>query len=220
MKEHPILFSAPMVRAILDGHKTQTRRTVKAYCDDRGLRWIHPKTGWENWHGEWVRCPYGFAGDHLWVKETFNIGWCDQVLYRADGGNALSNGYAREVKWKPSIFMPRKFSRITLEVTDVRVERVQKITAADAMAEGVEERIWIHRDGAPRKGYSADWSRLGELSRFAGGIYPRNDKHPLTEDDIALYSPWNAYANLWIKINGRDSWDANPWVWVIEFKKI
>jgi len=197
MKEHPILFSAPMVRAILEGRKTQTRRPVKAYCDDRGLRWMHPKTGWENWHGEWVRCPYGFTGDHLWVKETFafsdsfddrkpsELGNNPGIEYRSGGTNVNAEHLCGRGKWRPSIFMPRKFSRITLEVTDVRVERVQEITNADSLAEGI------------------------------GFIYSYDKPEPPVDGRRRFAEIWNSIHNK------RDTgWEQNPWVWVIEFKKI
>jgi hypothetical protein len=181
MKERPILFSAPMVRALLDGSKTQTRRVAKLtdaahVKEPRGHRRWHPGDPAAS-----LACPYGQPGDRLWVRET----WIDAssalhscVIYRADG-----NDQACGQPWKPSIFMPRWASRITLEITAVRCERLQDISEADAMA-----------DGAP-------WT-------------PCTYEHP-------DWTPYRlGYCKLWESINGPDSWSANPWVWVIEFKKV
>ena len=123
----PILFSGEMVKAILDGRKTMTRRvvnpqfTVNIMADDGSWKWL--------------KCPYGKPGDTLWVRETFAVncvGGHDFVFYRADCG---SDGDG--AKWKPSIFMPRKHSRINLHITEVRAERLQAISEADMMAEGI-----------------------------------------------------------------------------------
>ena len=143
-----------MVRAILDGRKTQTRRVVKPKPDDSGL--------WNN-----DKCPYGKPGDRLWVRETFFVDG-PRIQYRAD-----HHGAPKETIWKPSIFMPRSASRILLEITDIRVERLHDISADDEKKEGI-------------------YSPIHELLFWA----------------------------LWQKINGPESWDANPWVWVITFKKI
>lgn len=123
MKERPILFSTPMVRAILDGSKTQTQRVVK-----------HKQTPWNPDHIAWdmTTCPYGKAGDRLWVREAFcdaRQGSYGRVLYRASGDVCC--------RWHPSIHMPREISRITLEITDVRVEMLQDISEDDAEAEGI-----------------------------------------------------------------------------------
>ena len=214
MKERPILFSGEMVRAILDGRKTQTRRVLKKQPE---------KSTWEGLDGYrldvrffddvicgttrrhscgvrfanrlhqredcalWVPCPYGQTGNRLWVKETF----CtlrdtetreEKTYYRAtddirDYDIVDGDGFTDERKdgtprspWKPSLFMSRALSRITLEIVSVRVERLQEICLEDAKAEGVE-----------------------------------------TTDQ---------YAELWAKINGWESWDSSPWVFVIEFKRI
>lgn len=121
VRERPILFSAPMIRAILDGRKTQTRRAVK---DDEG-----PQLGKSY-------CRYGRPGDRLWVRETFcsdvvRAPHLPQIAYRADYDEIPA------LRWKPSIHMPRWASRISLEITDVRVERLQHISEEDAVAEGV-----------------------------------------------------------------------------------
>lgn len=175
-KERPILFSGEMVRAILEGRKTQTRRVMKPQPFDLIKSWpANPKNGQE------IHCPYGNASDRLWVRETFAEGGMirpgDKVSYAADWGED-----ARVIRrWKPSIFMPRWASRITLEITNVRVERLQEITAADAKAEGVEP--FLNRDAtAWRAGFQVGWDAL-------------NAKR-------------------------GHSWEKNPWVWVIEFKKV
>lgn len=190
MKERPILFSAPMVRAILDGTKTQTRRVVKPqpYENNHGYpRWDLRKKGalhglqaasWATMTGGMTfYCPYGEVGDRLWVRETFSYygnGEEKGIDYRADKlCNDLNRG------WKPSIFMPRKASRITLEITNILVERLQEISRNDALAEGVDR----------------------------------------TNSSIYDY-PKEKYKMLWEQINGKGSWDANPWVWVVKFTRI
>ena len=217
MKERPILFNAPMVRAILDGSKTQTRRVVKPQPD-----WVNenagcgiatgggimpsPRSDWLHWRGSRLlrpepRCPYGLPGDRLWVRENFAIvprtayarsdgvqqtlrpdDDHDAAIYRA--GWDRSNGGFR---WRPSIHMPRWASRILLEITDVRVERLQDISEADAQAEGVKV------DG---------------------------NGHAVRDDVVNVGGARTAFAELWESINGPDSWSANPWVWVIEFRRI
>jgi len=123
MSEHPILFNTDMVKAILDGRKTQTRRIIKPqpFLGDK----------FQNYEPQVGKCPYGYEGDRLWVRETFAepFGKGMGVIYRADYGENLHT-------WKPSIFMPRWASRITLEVTAVRVERLQEISGKDAQQEG------------------------------------------------------------------------------------
>ena len=146
MKERPILFKGDMVTAILDGRKTQTRRVLNPQpAQDGPLTWSDATQGWWGFTSARIpltktwRCPYGVPGDRLWVREGFNATWCDHVIYKADdpsGRAAREAGYAREPRWKPSIHMPRKFSRITLDVLDVHVERVQDITEQDIHAEG------------------------------------------------------------------------------------
>jgi hypothetical protein len=194
-KERPILFSGAMVRAILDGSKTQTRRIVKV----RGLDFIGGK-GQENDPAAWgypypdregyadltdgIACPYGKPGDRLWVRETWGISArvstdgnerrlreqdLTHLLYRATADHDSD-------RWRPSIHMPRWASRTTLEVESVRVERLQDISEEDAKAEGV---MWYQ-----------DMSNA------------------------------EVFQTLWESINGPGSWDANPWVWVITFKRI
>lgn len=225
MKTKPILFSGPMVRALLDGSKTQTRRVVK--YDIRGPSEPMDTFDWYDKTGKWVGahgrsypfkktnaallCPYGQPGDRLWVRET----WQGPLLqefemdadpdwyrasnihqyqspkhceYAADGGpkpEYMDTDDVMRQGWRPSIHMPRWASRITLEVTGVRVERMQDISVADALAEGVN-------------------------------VHPYHHNRPRT----SRYSPVQACRDLWEQINGPSSWDANPWVWVVEFKRV
>ena len=195
MKERPIIFSAPMVRAILAGTKLQTRRALKQVQVRSAAM---PEPEWRSVH---TLCPYGQRGDRLWVKETWRV--CggkeyeyqqdpSQVMYRAthqeDGFPFTWESYV----WRPSIYMPRWASRILLDVTAIRVERLQDISEADALAEGITPK-W-------EPGCS------GRLMEALGGF--------------SFRPAASAYAELWEQINGPGSWDANPWVWVIEFKRV
>lgn len=200
MKERPILFSAPMVRAILEGRKTVTRRIIKP---------TQPRADglWPAGRDPLPDCPYGQPSDRLWVRETWmpdapRDGTWDDVAFFGCKGSPLSMIPAQYrtpehvihraswdghdmVGWKPSIHMPRWASRITLEVTGVRIERLQDISEADARAEGIEQ------------------------SERTGGWLPGNCAAP----------EW-AFRELWESINGAGSWNANPWVWVVEFRRI
>jgi hypothetical protein len=212
VKERPVLFSAPMVRALLEGRKTQTRRLVKfahaaevdAWADCGDGLWevgFHAGGGSVAGMGR-IRCPYGLAGDLLWVRETWaapNEDVRDEVVYRADfpaGSEADERAVKRMartvmVPWKPSIHMPRWASRITLEVTDVRVQRLQDISRDDAISEG----------------FTAD--------PMPGVLIRDGKKEPTT---VSFFDPLAWYAHLWDAINGSGSWKANPWVWAISFK--
>ena len=230
MKERPILFSAPMVRALLDGRKTQTRRVAK--FTDAG--YLKEPCGHRRWHrgdpDAVQACPFGGIGDRLWVRETWKFtGWSGDgepwIHYRADDKQVFIDGRnipetwgellmdvwsvlsaednfqidqkAADRKWRPSIHMPRWASRITLEVTGVRVERLQEISEDDAKAEGVEP--WVIGDG---------WREYGlPPSVEAAGTHP-------------LRSARDSFASLWESINGPGSWEANPFVWVIEFRRV
>jgi len=221
MKERPILFSAPMVRAILEGRKAQTRRIVrKQFATDAEPAEVSATSpeGWQisGHSGLWwddavaciddaIRCPYGQPGDRLWVRETWRYTASTLEESRAITEDITSGiavdwratyidrcmkelGFSREEAemaddfetWRPSIHMPRWASRILLEVTGVRVERLQDISEADANAEGCDE--------------------------------------PARDQDWTQCRRW--YRSLWDQINGTGSWEANPWVWVIEFKRI
>lgn len=183
-KERPILFSAEMVRAILDGRKTQTRRTVKLNQAGRVQR------GKQQWHiddpNAALACPYGQPGDRLWVRETWAPG-ATQTMYRA----GCSPDYLPpDGKWRPSIHIPRWASRITLEITGVRVERLQDISEDDARDEGIED----------------------------GGCLNCGEREPC-ECSSPVPDARDSFAHLWQSINGPDSWDVNPWVWVVEFRR-
>lgn len=181
MREHPILFSALMVQAILDGRKTQTRRTIKPQPLARtGRKFIVPDDAPKKWRDcdDFISvCPYGLKCENLWVRETWALksgyGW----VYKADNSK-FNDG----LKWKPSIHITRDASRIDLKITDIHVERLNDISEKDAIAEGIE----------------------------------------LPHPGETLYHGWarDKYAELWVEINGEESWAANPWVWVIEFERI
>ena len=198
--ERPILFSSPMVRAILAGKKSQTRRIVKPvfhkgtilkYAGDS--EYLAGKTTDSS---DVVRlfCPYGKPGDTLWVRETWRSSASDPkyVHFAAD-----LDAYDREEKgpWRPSIFMPRWASRLTLRSTSVRVEHLQDITDADAEAEGIQRNpLGTYWCGAPHKthGMPTQWDTARE-----------------------------AFASLWDDINGdRAAWALNPWVWVVSFERV
>ena len=145
MKERPILFSGPMVRAILDGRKTMTRRVVRlrageiAHEGGDGRLHAVANTTWGDCIERVIQCPYGVPGDMLWVRETWasDVDGCPAGLgYRADHLDPRGDGPANPMRWRPSIHMPRWASRLTLEITAVRVERLQDISEADARAEG------------------------------------------------------------------------------------
>jgi len=199
-KERPILFSGEMVRAILAGRKTMTRRAVKPQpiagegvrtCPHCASDWAYTVNGGACSCGS-VTNRYGNPGDRLWVKETF----CEKpfmpgIVYRAtcDG---IAKDNMKGGKWKPSIFMPRGASRITLEIVETRIERLQDISEEDAQAEGATP-----------------------LRRIDIAVH-----ESLLSIQSDLYSHKIGYFKLWESINGPGSWDANPFVWVIEFKRL
>ena len=200
VKERPILFSAPMVRAILAGTKTQTRRIVKPQpriLAGKLLCWRDDALTDDQMA---ALCPYGVPGDRLWVRETWRLSLAGGFfVYRADPGRdestAAFNRQDPSIKWKPAIHMPRDASRITLEITHVRVERLQEISEEDAIAEG------INRIAHGREGYFYHAHRT--------------EPHPKNWID-----PADAYRELWREINGSGSWEANPWVWVVCFRRL
>lgn len=222
MKERPILFSAPMVRAILDGRKTQTRRVVKPQTVTAALLSDGIKDAAT---GKPIRCHYGQPGDRLWVREAFRfldsfdgdspatVGdlcmiagypkpWAP-TQYEADGYRdnwmnvGASPGSVTPGKLRPGIHMPRWASRILLEVTGVRVERLQDISEANCIAEGVES---VRNEGK----------------------YWRDYSNPDGRDCVSMtaVTPVESYRTLWESINGPGSWAANPWVWVVEYKRV
>jgi hypothetical protein len=227
MKKRPILFSAPMVRALLDGSKTQTRRTIKPQPQPNGGKGLHPVTPYNTRTGDWnwvlaatghgcgdpFQCPYGQPGDRLYVRET----WCEFPDDAKDGnGSALYYKASQPdlaeservmahngVKWRPSIHMPRSLSRIMLELVSVRVERLQDISEADCYAEGI--RIPADEKGTP-------------FVRITGTAPPARYLQKLDAVTIADLARAE-YASLWESINGIGSWKANPWVWVVEFRQ-
>jgi len=197
MTEHPIIFNGAMVRAILDGRKTQTRRVIKP----------HPKV--HHIH----TCPYGQTGDRLWVRETWLatdcaaapfigpprdiVGTNAHIYYRASLGMQHIKQHPdyrpeTEYKWRPSIFMPRWASRLTLEVVSVRVERVQDIKLGDIIAEG--------------------WSDA-----------PKSDEpiNAFAAIDLSLKG-FEWFPEAWDSINAKRGfgWEVNPWIWVVEFRMI
>ncbi|UZW62715.1 hypothetical protein [Lysobacter enzymogenes] len=206
MRELPILFGAPMVRAIQDGTKTQTRRLVKPqpfaqpeHNDETGEFDVYAG---DELSGS-MRCPYGQPDDRLWVREAFadlhGTGIehrqppdfaLQRYAYAADTRPGSASDEARKdygIRWKPSIHMPRAASRITLEVTGVRVERLQAISEADALAEGIQ--------------------LLNGWHTFNGGLHQSRTAE-------------ESFSALWESLNGAGSWDANPRVWVISFRRV
>jgi hypothetical protein len=236
MKERPILFSSAMVQAILDGSKTMTRRVVVPNSKTQA-EWLTPNIlnavkrfsasadGWwtmavgeyqeiehcghkmDGAHIGSVRCPFGKIGDRLWVREKFAPRTdVDPIaapakarhycLYEGTGDPYDDmNWHDFGGKWKPSIFMPRWASRITLEITDVRVERIQDISDDDCFAEGIDE--------------TEEYNRA---EHYASGGSPLEGGSPEK----------CAFIGLWDKLNAKRGfgWNVNPWVWVIEFKKL
>jgi hypothetical protein len=200
MKERPILFSGPMVRAILAGNKTKTRRVMGPQPHDafapvsNGVRWYDNSGAGKFGDQTIYRCPYGVPGDRLWVRETFSSTEQEgahpsdaEWVYRAtDTDWETMEGW----RWKPSIHMPRGASRITLEITGIRVERLQEISQDDALAEGC-----VFNRGSVQGGWGVDGS-------------------------VTHCSAVAAYRALWEAISGPGSWDANPFVWVVEFRQI
>ena len=226
--ERPLLFNAPMVRATLDDSKTQTRRVAKLPHQNPLGEWEPTSIGGPNggrladgstvpeqgavWHtrtGDCLSCPYGQPGDRLWVRETFQPTFAPDVE-RDDTDWETGKGYQlrytatdERVDWmdgddnitrrcKPAIHMPRWASRIMLEIVSVRVERLQDISEEDAKAEGA---------------WGPDDSIVGKVAKHFGC-------------DVLAVHPSLAYRMLWESINGPGSWDVNPWVWMIEFKRV
>ena len=237
MTERPILFNTEMVRAILKGEKTETRRIIKPQPHNPNARGISPiwgygvpadlkiansevikninptrKGAWNyygvhcatNQDGErvdrWVCCPYGKKGDILWVRETWkwegdtkhtDIAPIGQFYYKADDVKSMILG------WQSSLFMPKKICRIKLEITNIRVERLNDISEESAIAEGVDY-DYTPADGRSYVNYMA--------------------KHPSGKKVAMLETAKQSYHSLWESINGQESWYLNPFVWVIEFK--
>ncbi|AVO94096.1 hypothetical protein [Klebsiella pneumoniae] len=212
MKERGMIFNGEMVRAILDGRKTQTRRIIKdcTVGRDQISKFIQIEKKFIGCYPEDVPelirecCPYGVPGDRIWVREAFRVHSratdVATLVYKASERNswteqthrvpvAVCNKPATPEKWTPSLHMPRWASRILLEITDVRVERLNSISQEDAQAEGLELTGWRPTYSDPDSG--------GEVM-----------------------TPYDNFAELWSSIYGDESWQANPWVWVIEFKRV
>lgn len=215
MTERGMIFNGEMVRALLSGRKTQTRRIVKGtdgavkFCKEWDINGEEifvvlgekDHTGMNPVLGA-ISCPFGAVGDRIWVRETFAAlepgsyeqvkpqeGHCQDLRYAATDRLAKSDADIRGYKWVPSIHMPRWASRILLEITDVRVERLNSISQEDAQAEGLELTGWRPTYSDPDSG--------GEVM-----------------------TPYDNFAELWSSIYGDGSWQANPWVWVISFERI
>lgn len=211
IKERGILFSAPMVKAILDGRKSMTRRLIKQTPIASGI-------GWNVWYSDKLEDQIddgGFAklhapyqvGDRLYVKEAWRTrkeldGCAPSVLaqsvpihYEADGAHLVRSDY-HFGRYRHARFMPRTFSRITLEVTGVRCERLQGISEEDAVAEGIR--------------------RPEDISAQEADVYEGAEKILFN----ALNQPGDAFRRLWESIHGEGSWQLNPWLWVYEFKRL
>ncbi|KPX67999.1 Uncharacterized protein ALO53_00102 [Pseudomonas amygdali pv. photiniae] len=205
-RERPILFSAPMVRAILSGQKTVTRRALKTQprIDASGNFCVDGANYGQDIYGKPLtkhfvssNCPHGKPGDRLWVREAWQadaqvnaiapreLSHGEPIRYPADGASQQTGcSMIMPGKTRPSIHMPRWVSRILLEITDVHVERLQDISEEQALAEGV---MSSERDIDP---------------------------------DGNNYSPIELFGGLWTMINGDGSWQSNPWVWVVKFKPV
>lgn len=210
-----------MVRALLGGWKTQTRRIVKLR-DRSGTHSDYDDDGWPmsaDEYGDWHRdpCPFGAPGDRLWVRESLRKVPIDAWVYTADltpvrypaehSAAARVWAHHKDGNHCPSIHMPRWASRLTLELTAVRAERLLQISEEDA---GREEGLWMR---------SKDDGRTWKF-----GI-PDRDGLPGTDDDGWPWSEWDAdprqaYRKLWESINGPGSWDTNPYVWVLQFERV
>ncbi|EIW9048373.1 TPA: hypothetical protein OS528_004314 [Klebsiella pneumoniae] len=210
MKERGMIFNGEMVRAILDGRKTQTRRPIKwkqTRFTEIGEREDGSKWPWsedaEHACDFWHPCPFGAVGDRIWVRETWARYNIDQnshdLAYRA----TTPAYWPEEGRWRPSIHMPRWASRILLEITNVRIERLNAISPEDAESEGLE---------------CTNFTGFGDEPGLPS--YPEPDVYfdPLKKQ-WKEYPP-EAFAGLWESIYGEGSWKANPWVWVIEFKRV
>jgi hypothetical protein len=216
-KEIPMLFSTPMVQAILNKLKNQTRRTKgldkinenpnnwefvglgpnPENEKDDALHAYFKIVGTDTWMH--IKCPYGIIGDILWVRETWINGpnypeFGERYRYKA----SESKQFISEWKWKPSIFMPKAACRIKLQVEKINVERLNDISKIDAISEGIEYKEMLAVDGFffMFKNYLARKRDLLHWNR----------------------NPIDSYESLWDKINDKGSWDKNPWVWVIKFR--
>lgn len=214
IKERGIIFNGEMVRAILDGSKTQTRRVVKLQPEsnqhgicivtESGIKSEEGKFFWSEFNATGHKsrsplfsCPFGKVGDRLWIRETWSMSECFDDCKPSELSpildiNYLEDGFKGDGKARPSSQMPRWASRITLEITDIRVERLRAISESDAVKEGVPP---------------------------AGDLLPNYPDTYLTpKGDFATAKV--AFQRLWELIYGQDSWQSNPFVWVVEFKRV
>lgn len=220
VKERPILFSTPMIKAILEGRKTVTRRIVDI---DHELandvsKWGYSiftpeghisartkqKTETGHRYGEkFIKLKYGKPGDVLWVRETWSKIHYEGVdenptyIFKADWTGDAVKGI-----WKPSIHMPRVACRLRLEIVSITVERLQDITEEDAIKEGIEP------------------DPLGPNSMDGGVVYPGLRFYNYADVGYRYVKPLESFQSLWTKINGAESWNANPWVWRLSFRKL
>ena len=245
MKECPIIFSGLMVRAILDGRKSQTRRIVKpqpnAACNIR----VNDAGQWEVYGagGVWMplKCPYGKPGDRLYVKERHRL-----TRFRRDGQQWVRCEYTCEVdgdcsvreyrwidipkpqrerlrkiktwgKWRPGRFMYRFLAHLWLEVTGVRVERVQDITATDTIAEGVDLPVPPNCDPSSPPAEFKHWTKAKQEQWIKGQARATYFCRCADVDNHFV-----AFEKLWDSLNAKRGfgWETNPWVWVIEFKRV
>lgn len=222
MTERPIIFSGAMVRAILDGSKSMTRRIIKPRWRDGAnpafTGWRAEVAGPRWWQlvctdvGADIVLPFAFH-DTLWVREAWAQPALMPVQYRADPPIRHGHWDGARGPWRPSIHMPRWASRITLLVTDVRVQRLQDISQEDAKAEGATARPNALRGFEGGDGWCMDWSRVGTPDRYGkNGV--------LTEACLALGSPRMAFASYWNSLHDPGAWDANPWVAAVSFERI
>lgn len=211
MTERPILMKPHNVRAILDGKKTQTRRLIDPQPDEDGLAKIIGGP-WVDTSKRSYPCPYGHTGDRLWVKETYgargNLADGPPIRYRADVGYNESTTLFDQTRkayggWKGPRYMPREYSRITLELTDVRAQRLQGISEADAIAEG-----------------TSSWCTSGDMFWKSGSAAMTDARNPAFDAVNSFTGPRADYAMVWEEINGSGTWDLNPWVWALTFKRV
>ena len=216
VRQRPILFSTEMVRAILDGRKTMTRRIIKPQPiidNDSGFVYSgNHRVCIKNdmFHRQWAEaferfCPYGEVGDILWVRETWKPKYLKRCLYEfqlkytdvcpwfyaADGD--CEKGYG---SWKPSIHMPKEAARLFLRITDIRVERLQNISEEDAISEGIK--------------------KVSNHNQWYNYLHPKN----AVPAQMWVRGAVNSFETLWASINGFESWQSNPWVWVVSFEQI
>lgn len=223
MTERGMIFNAEMVRAILDGRKTQTRRPVKFPVHDKnlGCELAGNELAGELSAGNYLNSAFGKPGDRIWVREAFRVHSRARdvatLVYKASERNSwteqthrvpvvVCNKPATPEKWTPSLHMPRWASRILLEITDVRVERLNAISEEDAQREGVHAEVW-------------------DQTVVASNYAARDEFFQFWSEDMPHYVEMNqlyrsSFRSLWESIYGAENWLANPWVWVIEFKRV